>query len=190
MSSKQVGRQAQIEVSVESQEPIDETVEETVKNPPQQTQTKPVTKTYTSREQPATNSRSAVYHGQREQSQRQTRSRRNLNSRERNYNSRDRPNSRNSRRDSRESDERPFSSRFLSMFSSRVFRAAKQADLPDQLSGLVFFTSEVSAYDHDKIPIRYRPALLGDSFSLTQEQIDHIREYLSKGSEEVVENNQ
>lgn len=71
-----------------------------------------------------------------------------------------------------------FPKRFLRIFGSHLFGAAKQVGLPESTNGIMFYSSEVSKRDKDNKPYRYKPAHLGQAVSLTPEQVKHIVEYL------------
>ena len=71
-----------------------------------------------------------------------------------------------------------FAGRFLRVFGSHLFGAAKQAGLPENPRGIMFFLTEASKVDEHGTPFRYKSAHLGQAVLLTKEQEDHIIEYL------------
>lgn len=71
-----------------------------------------------------------------------------------------------------------FAGRFLRVFGSHLFGAAKQAGLPENPRGIMFFLTEASKVDEHGTPYRYKSAHLGQAVLLTKEQEDHIIEYL------------
>ena len=79
--------------------------------------------------------------------------------------------------------QRDFPTRFLNTFGSHMYGAAKQANLPEQPKGIVFFSTEVKQRDSNGKPLRYRPAHLGRTVILTQEQADFIAKYLGLSEE-------
>lgn len=71
-----------------------------------------------------------------------------------------------------------FAKRFLKVFSSHIFGAARQASLPKEAKGIIFYSTEATKFDKDGLPFRYRPAHLGRAVVLTPEQAAFISKYL------------
>lgn len=76
-----------------------------------------------------------------------------------------------------------FAGRFLRVFGTHLFGAAKQAGLPENPRGIMFFLTEASKLDEHGTPFRYKSAHLGQAVLLTKEQEDHIIEYLKLGGD-------
>lgn len=79
-----------------------------------------------------------------------------------------------------------FASRFFKIFNSHLFGAAKQANLPQQVHGFMYFTSEPLKSDTDGKVIKYKSAHIGRAVVLTPEQERHIAQYLGISVEELI----
>lgn len=76
-------------------------------------------------------------------------------------------------------DNKSFGDRFLKIFSSHVNGACRQADFPGNPKFIMFGSSEPLRFDAKTgKPFKYKSAHLGQVVILTDEQIQHITEYL------------
>lgn len=74
---------------------------------------------------------------------------------------------------------------FSSVFSNRVFGAARSSGLPKSINGLIFFKSEANSLD-PKDPSKakhYTKPKLGNAFILDDDKINRIMAILTEGSE-------
>ena len=86
----------------------------------------------------------------------------------------------NPRKGDKPNDTQPPKRNFFTIFSSRVYGASKAASCPQHVEGFVFFKSDAQSLDpkNPERALHYNAPRLGSAVVLTQEQMDHICQYL------------